>query len=56
MRIILVLLLLIGISDSLKVDTSKKKLQMIQIQQKQVNEKLDSIWMILQIDTTLRKK
>ena len=49
--LILILFLYAEPSDSLKVDTCKSKLSKIQYQQKQLNEKLDSLMFKLNIDT-----
>lgn len=56
--IIILFILVIEPSDSLKVDkdTSVIKLKMIELQQKTMNRQLDTLWKILKIDTTLRKK
>ena len=43
--------------DSIEVKLKKyEKLEKIQIQQRIINEKLDSIWKKMEIDSTLRKK
>jgi len=59
MKIILFIALSFISSDSLqvKVDSVKCniKLEKIIVQQNDINTKLDSLWKILEIDTSLRK-
>jgi len=39
-----------------KPDSCKTKLKKIKVQQENMNEKLDSLWIILKIDSTKRDK
>ena len=47
---------LLSQQDTAKQDSCKTKLKDIKVQQREINEKLDSVWVILKIDTTKRKK
>ena len=54
--LILILFLFVEPSDSVKVDTCNRKLQMIQTQQEIINKYLDSVFIKMDIDSTLRRK
>ena len=54
--LILILFLFVEPSDSVKVDSCDKRLQKIQTQQEIINKYLDSIFIKMDIDSTLRKK
>jgi len=53
---ILICTFLIAYGQEGKKDTTISKLKRVQEQQKCINEKLDSLWVKLEIDSTLRKK
>jgi len=53
--LVILLVLIVDPSDSIKVDTCKTKLKKIQTQQVEINQKLDSLFHELNIDS-LRKK
>lgn len=49
-------LLLFAQEEQIQKDTCEVKLKKIKLQQNEINQKMDSIWKILEIDSTLRKK
>ena len=56
MKYLLIILLAFITLPQEKPDSCKTKLKKIKVQQENMNEKLDSLWIILKIDSTKRDK
>ena len=56
MKWIVVILLFFIPQEEPKKDTCEVKLKKVQIQQNTINKQLDSLWIKMGIDTTLRKR